>query len=221
MTGENVHLIAPDRQKRSVRYLRMTCPCACHLPLVVLDLKPELSDTGGHVDFEVIRLANANRLASRNRPACRRRQRRAILSERRPRRRSLRSLHRDREDVVWCDVDQPHTMTWPAFQTNRGACLPFTTTGVAGISTFGAAGSTCAASDHEDVIRHRIEVSIGVDHNHRTVQAQRQLPLIVQVRVVHERSRSGRRESHDERASGIDHRRKPFSSTPLQPCTPS
>ena len=46
-----------------------------------------------------------------------------------------------------------------------------------------------AAADDQHVVGRRIERLVGIDHDHRTVESQRQLTLVVQMGVIHERAR--------------------------------
>ena len=60
-----------------------------------------------------------------------------------------------------------------------------------------------------DVVGRRIErFVVGSDHDQRTVQARRELTVVVQVRVVDEGAGTRRREPHDEAAFRLDHRRQ-------------
>ncbi len=67
-----------------------------------------------------------------------------------------------------------------------------------------------ASAEHEHVmVGRRIERLARLGHDERTVQAGRQLTKIVQVGVIDERPGARRRETNDEGAARIDHRRDP------------
>ena len=58
------------------------------------------------------------------------------------------------------------------------------------------------AADDQHVVGRRDRTSLPAQRRSRAVESQRQLPLVVQVGVVHERAGARRREPHDERLSG-------------------
>ena len=72
----------------------------------------------------------------------------------------------------------------------------------------GRRGIDAVLSDHHDVIHLRLVSLVVVDDQHRTVEPERQLSLVVKVRVVDERAAARRRESHHEGGIGLDHRRQ-------------
>src|SRR4030095_17196795 len=61
-----------------------------------------------------------------------------------------------------------------------------------------------------------MEPIVRLDDDQRAVQTQRQLTLVVHVRVIHERARARRREPDDERSLRLDER----GQTPIDTAPP-
>ena len=83
------------------------------------------------------------------------------------------------------------------------------TTGARGcpFNTAGASRSGPSRPMTNDVVGRLVVGLVRFEDEHGAVQARRQLPPVVQVRVIHERAGTRRRETDDERRAGLDERR--------------
>ena len=107
----------------------------------------------------------------------------------------------------------------PYATRHRGARSPFKTTEVASSRMPDASEASRRPSKMTWSATGVVRLA-RLRHDERAVEARRQLPVVVQVRVVDERAGARRRDPHEEEPPGAIIGAV-WPPTPLQPCTPS
>ena len=172
-------------------------------------LEPQRAPAGRRLDLDVVGLAHRDRLPRR--PGCARlgRKRGAVLGHRPPRHRAPWRRAATRPSAssgVMLMKPQPMRRAGgPDEARRRGPVQHHRRRRVveAQASARSARRGRAPAGGRSPASK----VAPGSTTSERAVEPRRELPVVVQVRVVDERAGARRREAHDERAARRDHRR--------------